>query len=122
MNCLFCKIINGEIPSNTLYEDDVVKVIMDANPHSNGHALILPKKHIEDFLDMDNETLSHINDIAKMMKQKLYNLNPDGLILTLNYGVPQQIKHYHLHLIPTYHNDDKTIKDVKDVYNQIMNY
>ena len=49
MDCLFCKIIEGSIPSRTLYEDDIVKVIMDVNPNANGHVLVLPKKHITDF-------------------------------------------------------------------------
>ncbi len=121
MDCLFCNIIKGEVPSRTLYEDEIVKVIMDAYPNANGHTLILPKKHFTDFTEMDNETLSHINDIAKMMKERLYNtLNPDGLVLIVNYGKPQMIKHYHLHLIPTYHDQDNTIKDLDETYNKIM--
>src|SRR5574344_2792845 len=99
MDCLFCKIIENEIPSKTIYEAEQVKVIMDVNPTSNGHTLIIPKKHIVDFEEMDNETLSYINDTAKKVKKILYKaLNPDGLVLLVNYGLPQEIKHYHLHL------------------------
>lgn len=116
MDCLFCNIIEGSVPSKTLYEDDIVKVILDAYPNTNGHTLILPKKHFTDFTEMDNETLSHINDIAKMMKEKLYNaLNPDGIVLIVNYGKPQMIKHYHLHLIPTY-PEKQDIKDLDEIY------
>ncbi|MFA6752908.1 MAG: HIT domain-containing protein, partial [Bacilli bacterium] len=101
MNCIFCKINNGEIPSQILYEDDVVKVIMDANPTSNGHILIIPVKHYNDFLNIDDNTLIHIHKIAKLMKKYLFeSLNPDGLALINNYGINQLIKHYHLHLIP----------------------
>lgn len=118
-DCLFCKINKGDIPSKTLYEDDIVKVIMDINPNANGHILILPKKHITDFTEMDNETISHIHDIAKLMKEKLYKgLNPDGLVLVNNYGLPQAIKHYHLHLIPAY-KVKQDIKPVEEIYNQI---
>ena len=66
-NCIFCKIINKEITSNIVYEDEFIIVFMDLNPDSNGHMLIVPKKHITDFTEMDNETLSHINEVAKKM-------------------------------------------------------
>lgn len=122
MDCIFCKIMNKEIPSYDLYEDDICKVIMDANPNSNGHVLIIPKKHIIDYQEMDNETLSHLHDVAKIIGPKIEKaLNPDGLMLHVNYGVPQKVKHYHLHIIPTYHTTDKKIKKIEEVYNQIMN-
>ena len=52
-NCIFCKIINGELPSKTVYEDKLIKVIMNINPVSNGHLLVLPKKHYENLFDID---------------------------------------------------------------------
>lgn len=120
MDCLFCKIIENEIPSKTIYEDDQVKVIMDVNPTSNGHTLIIPKKHIVDFEEMDNETLSYINDTAKKVKKILYKaLNPDGLVLLVNYGLPQEIKHYHLHLIPVY-KDHQDLLNIDEVYSKIL--
>ena len=119
MDCLFCKIIKGDIPSKTLFEDEMVKVIMDVNPKANGHILILPKNHYTDFTEMDNVTLSHINDVAKKMKEYLYEaLNPDGLTLVVNYGLPQVVKHYHLHIVPAYKNK-QVIKDVNEVFEQI---
>ena len=120
MDCLFCKIVKGEIPSKTLYENDYVKVIMDINPNSNGHSLVIPKKHYIDFTEMDNEMLGSINDAAKLIKDKIYKaLNPDGLSLHVNYGLYQAVKHYHLHLIPVY-KEKKDIKDVDEVYNSLM--
>lgn len=126
-NCIFCKIIKGEIPSMTIYEDDVVKVFLDINPTTNGDTLIVPKKHIENMLDLDDETLSHIHKISKeiynVLKEKL---NIDGLTLVQNNFYGQEIKHYHAHLIPRYKNDDvkqlsnkEILKDVKEVFNQI---
>ena len=118
MDCLFCNIIKGDVPSRTIYEDEIVRVILDAYPNAVGHTLILPKKHFTDFTEMDNETLGHINDIAKMMKERLYKaFNPDGIVLIVNYGKPQMIKHYHLHLIPTYADkqDPKSLDEVYDL-------
>lgn len=119
MNCIFCKIINGAIPSKIIYEDDIVKVIMDANPTSNGHILIIPIKHFNDFISIDDNTLNHIHKIAKLMKKYLYeSLNPDGLALINNYGINQLIKHYHLHLIPVY-KEKQTIQNINEVYQKI---
>lgn len=116
MDCIFCKIISGEIPDKTIYENDFVKVILDINPNSNGHALVLPKKHYTDFTEMDNEMLAHINDAAKTVKEMLYQkLNPDGLSLHVNYGLYQAVKHYHLHLIPVY-KDKQELKSVDEIY------
>lgn len=106
-NCIFCKIANGSINSNTIYEDDLVRVFMDANPVSVGHLLIVPKKHYENILDMPNELLMHeqvvARDMLKLLKDKL---NIDGLTLTQNNLYGQEVKHYHLHLIPRYVNDN----------------
>ena len=120
MDCLFCKIIEGSIPSKTIYENEYVKVIMDVHPTSVGHCLIIPKKHFTDFEEMDNETYGHLMDAAKLIKKYLYEaLNPNGLVLIINYGKPQAIKHLHLHLIPTYENKQKEAS-VDDTYNKIM--
>lgn len=117
-NCLFCKIINNEIPSYTLYEDEVVKVFLDIEPKSNGHTLIIPKKHFLDLDDIDEETLKHIFNVAKKIKKKLEEkLNPSGITLVQNNGSVQEVKHYHLHLIPIYENNK--IEDVKEVYKKI---
>ena len=64
MDCIFCKIIKGDIPSYTIYEDDIVKVFLDVNPMSPGHMLIIPKKHFENLDDIDIDTLTHINAVS----------------------------------------------------------
>ena len=116
MNCIFCKIINGEIPSYTVYEDEVVKVFLDINPSSNGHMLIIPKEHILDLDEMDSNTLSHIMKLAKKMKKLLEEkLNIDGLTLIQNNGVVQDVKHYHLHLKP-YYIEKQEKKDPKVIF------
>ena len=120
--CIFCKIIKGEIPSKTVFEDDIVKVIMDANPNADGHMLILPKKHFEDFTEMDNETLGHIHEVAKKMKELVYNKldNIEGIVLINNYGKFQIVKHYHLHILPNGLNSSKGLS-IDEVYNKLMN-
>lgn len=128
MNCIFCNIVEGKIPSYTIFEDKIVKVMMDINPVSNGHLLIIPKKHFTNLIDIDEKTLLHIQKTAKEMFKLLKNkLNIDGLTLCQNNEYGQEIKHYHLHLIPRYKNDNvrfcsnKTKDDVKEIYNKIMN-
>ncbi len=127
MDCLFCKIIKGEIPSETTYEDDLVKVFLDINPTTNGDSLIVPKKHFTDFRDIDNETLIRINDVAKKLLP-LYQekLKCDGLTLSNNALYSQEIKHFHMHFIPRYIDDGvkhlsnkECLKDIKTIKDKL---
>lgn len=121
MDCIFCKIINGDIPSYKVYEDDLVYAFLDINPDSPGHTLIIPKKHYQDLVSIDNETLLHIFDVARILKKKLEGkLNIDGLTLIQNNGDVQEVKHFHLHLKPYYNN--KIDMDIEDVYKKIMEW
>ena len=114
---IFCKIINGEIPSYKLYEDEQVLVFLDTNPNATGHTLIIPKKHYLDLYDIDNETLTHIMEIARKIGKLLEEkLNTDGLTIAQNNGIAEEVKHYHLHLIPQYKEKQKTLS-VEEVYN-----
>ena len=120
MDCIFCKIMDGSIPSYTLYEDDKVKVFLDVNPEVNGHALVVPKKHYQDLFDIDNDTLMHILEVARKMdsvfKEKL---GSEGLTLVQNNGLLQEVKHFHLHLKPQYDSKQELVS-AEDVFNQIM--
>lgn len=111
---IFCKIINNEIPSSTIYEDDIVKVILDVNPKSTGHTLIIPKEHYKDLDDIDIELLTKILKKAKDIKKLLeIKLNPESIILVQNNGEAEKIKHFHLHLIPAYTIiPDKTVEEM----------
>ncbi len=113
---IFCKIINGEIPSYKLYEDNKVLVFLDVNPSHNGHTLIVPKQHYENFFDIDEELLHHIlkvaKEIANLLKDKL---NYDGISLCQNNSYGQEVKHFHLHLIPKYKEENKL--SVEEIYN-----
>ena len=114
MDCLFCKIVDGSIPSKKIYEDETVLAFLDINPDSMGHTLIIPKKHFKDITDID-ETLNHIFEVAKMLKIKLEEkLGCDGVTFIQNNGDVQEIKHFHLHLKP-YYKENKNL-DIEKVY------
>lgn len=117
-DCIFCKILNGDIPSKKLYEDDKVIVIMDVNPKVDGHSLIIPKEHITDFMEMNDELLTHVYKVAKEMSTKLMTkLNANAITLGVNYGESQVVKHFHLHLLPNYgiNNVEKSVDEVYDI-------
>lgn len=127
MDCIFCKIMKGEIPSYTIYEDDIVKCFLDINPSTNGDLLIVPKKHYENILDIEENIIMHIHKISKEMYHLLKEkLKIDGLTLVQNNFYGQEIKHYHLHLTPRYKNDNlmhsfnkEILIDIEKVYEQI---
>lgn len=117
--CIFCKIINNEIPSYTIYEDDIVKCFLDVNPKSNGHVLIIPKEHTLDIDSIDDDTLLHIIRVSKIIKKRLEDkLNISGLTYIQNNGDVQEVKHYHLHLIPSYDKKEDII-DISKIYEKI---
>lgn len=104
-DCIFCKIISGEIPSNTIYEDDEFKVILDASPATKGHALILPKEHWEDIYEIDEEAAGRVMMLAKRLTIYMTDvLSCDGFnLLQNNHEVAgQTVFHFHMHLIPRY--------------------
>lgn len=108
-DCIFCKLANGDIPTATLYEDEDFRVILDANPASKGHALILPKEHYADLYELDDEVAAKVMVLAKKMVTKLRDvLGCDGYNIVQNNGecAGQTVFHYHLHLIPRYEGDD----------------
>lgn len=119
MECLFCKMVDGKIPDYNIYEDDMVLAFLDINPLSNGHTLIIPKKHYLDVTDIDNEMISHIMDVARYIKKLVESkLDCDGVTLTQNNGDCQEVKHYHLHVQP-YYNEKQPLLAVVDVYNKL---
>ena len=116
---IFCKIINKEVSSNILYEDELVIAIMDVNPRSNGHTLVIPKKHYNDIYDVDNNTLMHMWDVARDINNLIVKkLHSNGLTYEINYGICQEVKHIHLHIIPRYKYED--IVDYNEIYKVLM--
>lgn len=108
-DCIFCKIVSGEIPSRKIHEDEDVIAIMDLNPTSKGHSLIIPKEHYTDIYDIDEETAAKIMRTAKKLAiQMTKALGCDGFNLLQNNGAVagQTMFHFHLHLIPRYKDAD----------------
>ena len=111
-NCIFCKIASGEIPSNTIYEDDNFRVILDNGPATKGHALVLPKEHYANLFEIPEDVLAGAAKVAKTvagtMKEKL---SCDGLNLVQNNGeaAGQTVRHFRLHIIPRYKIDGQHI-------------
>ena len=118
MDCIFCKIIKGEIPSKVLYEDELVKVIMNVNPTVDGHALIIPKKHYTDYLELDQNIITHIWDVAKKMGPSIMDkLKAKSLTLLVNFGDDQQVKHFHMHLLPNFGTmESKATKTSEEIF------
>ena len=117
---IFCRIINGEIPSRVVFEDEIVKVIMDVNPRSNGHLLVIPKTHYQDLFDIDTKVLSHIMEVSKKMGELLIEkLDCKGITLEENNGIVQEVKHFHLHMIPKYETK-KELEDIDKVFKKLV--
>lgn len=111
-DCIFCKIANGEIPSRTLYEDEMFRVILDLAPATRGHALILPKDHADNLYELSEETAGKAMILAKKMAMTMTEkLGCDGfnLLQNNNEAAGQTVKHFHIHLIPRYAGDGQNI-------------
>lgn len=117
-DCLFCKIVKGEIPSKRIYEDNDIMVILDAFPDTDGHTLVIPKKHYEDIYEVDDEILLKMIKIGRINAKKLMTtFDKSALTFLFNYGDAQVIKHIHLHLLPDFgHKKNKyTTEDVYEM-------
>ena len=107
-DCIFCKIAKGEIHSATVYEDSHFTVILDVNPATKGHCLIIPKEHFDNIYDLDGETAGKLFALATCIARAMRDaLKCDGLNLVQNNGeiAGQTVNHFHLHLIPRYEGD-----------------
>lgn len=102
-NCLFCKIIAGDIPSSKVYEDDNWFAFKDIQPCAPVHVLVIPKKHVKNILDIDNEKNKYFSDFFLKIKEiaESQNLKNDGFRLVMNTGekAGQTVFHFHAHII-----------------------
>lgn len=102
-NCIFCKIVNKEIPCDILYEDENFLSFLDIKPVSDGHLLIIPKKHIVWMQEADDEIIAKIFKLTKkLMKAVLKGIICDFVQVSV---VGEEVPHFHIHLIPRYSND-----------------
>lgn len=122
-DCIFCKIIDGEIPSYKVYEDDVVYAFLDISQTTPGHTLVVPKKHVKDIFEYDEDLASAV--FARLPKIARAVKASDPKILGLNIlnnngeAAYQSVFHSHIHLIPRYADDDFSIHflDNQGAYN-----
>ena len=108
-DCLFCKIVDGSIPSTKVYEDEHVFAFMDIFPLSKGHTLLIPKKHHENVYEMSPEEAGQLFSVAPKIASALKaSFQPAGINLLNNNGAPagQSVFHFHLHFIPRYDQTD----------------
>lgn len=111
-DCIFCKLANGVIPTNTVYEDDDFRVIMDVSPASKGHCLVVTKQHFDNALTADSDILSKAMVVAAGIgKAAVKVLKCDGVNILQNNGVAagQTVFHLHLHVIPRWEEDGLNI-------------
>lgn len=119
--CVFCNIINNIWSSKKVYEDDDVLAILDLSQQGYGHTLVMPKKHIENMLEMDKETLSKVMEVVRKLtilyKQKL---GADGfnIVNNCNEVAGQSVMHFHMHIIPRYKDDNNKLLFLNN-YNKV---
>ena len=108
--CIFCKIVNGEIPSYKVYEDDSYLAFLDISQATIGHTLVIPKKHYENIFELpeDSKIFQIVTKLSKAVKKAT---NAQGVNILNNNGeaAGQTVKHFHIHIIPRYENDNFTI-------------
>lgn len=106
-DCIFCKIIEGEIPSHKIYEDDKILAFLDANPVSKGHTLVIPKRHVENIHEA--EGMNYMWDgLVKVSNNVKEAFKPEGVNIKQNNGeiAGQEVFHLHFHIIPRYTGEE----------------
>lgn len=107
-DCVFCKIIAGEIPGQIVAEDERTVAFMDINPATRGHALVVPRRHVRDLLEIEAEDLAAVARVAQGLARRVSErLGADGVNLLNSCGVAawQTVFHFHVHVIPRYEDD-----------------
>jgi histidine triad (HIT) family protein len=111
-DCIFCRIVGGEIPCTKVHEDDKVLAFMDISPLNRGHLLVIPKEHFENIVEIDSELYGHLASVAADIAKAVHAaVAPDGMnVLQLNGKAANQVvPHLHIHLVPRWHADGLTI-------------
>lgn len=121
MDCIFCKIVKGDLPSNLVYENDLIMCFLTIEPINEGHVLIIPKSHYLDTDEIPTEVVTSMmvlsKRIVKVIKEKY---SPDGYSVMQNGGEFNDIGHYHMHVFPRYKGDGFgwTLSDKKHNFSQ----
>ena len=121
-DCIFCKIVQKDIPGKIIYEDDVCLAFLDLSQTTDGHTLVIPKKHYKNILEVNDETLTHLIVVTKKLANKIVkNLNANGVNILTNANeiAGQTVMHFHIHIIPRYNQDDKIEINFTDRSNDV---
>ena len=113
-DCIFCNIIEGKVPCNKVYGDEDVLAFLDIEPATKGHTLIIPKTHVENLYRIEEDILSKIHRVSKQLARHYKQvLDCDGvnIIQSNEKAAHQDVMHYHVHLIPRYEDDGKSVWD-----------
>lgn len=108
-DCIFCKIVKGEIPASIIFQDEVCFAFMDIYPVTKGHCLLIPRKHFVNLLDVDPDAIAHLaKRLAELTRKVQRALKPDGILTAAanGPGAGQDIPHLHFHIIPRNKGDD----------------
>ncbi|OGL88652.1 hypothetical protein A3H75_00640 [Candidatus Uhrbacteria bacterium RIFCSPLOWO2_02_FULL_51_9] len=106
MDCLFCNIASGAIPSYHVYEDDRALAFLDIHPLAKGHTLVIPKMHGGTILDLPEDEVAHLfRAVQKTTARVKEIIKPDGFTLGVNHEIGQDVPHLHVHIIPRWHGD-----------------
>lgn len=118
--CIFCKIINGEIPSKKIYEDEDIVAILDISQATKGHTLVLPKKHFANILEIEDyeylKVMDRVKDLASVIT-KTFNASGVNILNNCGQTAGQTVMHFHVHIIPRYENTDVKIEFTSHEYN-----
>lgn len=121
-DCIFCRIANNEVDAYKIYEDEECMVILDKFPNNIGHSLVIPKKHIKNIFELDNDLAGKILKIASKISNAVQkSLQPDGINLLQNNNkcANQTVNHFHIHIIPRYFGDTVEIKWVNNKFSEM---
>lgn len=133
MNCIFCKIINKEIPGSVIYEDDDVIAFLDLTQITIGHTLVLPKKHYDNILTIDDEDYIKLMLVVKKLSiliKKVFNVTGVNVLTNCGEIAGQTINHLHFHIVPRYsenelvftHADNTGKYDLNEIKDKIIKY
>ena len=113
MDCIFCKIINGDIPSKKVYEDEDILAILDISQATKGHTLVLPKKHFDNLLTIDNgvylKVMKKVKDLAKVIVDA-FDADGVNILNNCNEVAGQSVMHFHVHILPRYDKEELKIE------------
>lgn len=110
--CIFCSIVNGEIPSSRIYEDDTVIAILDISQVTKGHTLVIPKQHTESFMSCNAGLMKHVMEVAQMLSIRIMERTHAAgmnILSNINEAAGQSVMHFHVHLIPRYSEQDACV-------------